>query len=78
MIHDANSVSKVLAMALLNQDRNKVLVGLHLDALATAQAAPTPQTRAACRQAAYAKRRIMRVRPASQRSVHRSTSRLPY
>jgi hypothetical protein len=33
--HEANTVKKVLALALLNQDGNEVLVGLELDALAT-------------------------------------------
>jgi hypothetical protein len=35
--HEASAITKVLALALLNQDGNKVLVGVHLDALATTQ-----------------------------------------
>jgi hypothetical protein len=35
--HEADTVTKMLALALLNQDGNKVLIGLELDALATTQ-----------------------------------------
>jgi hypothetical protein len=52
--HEATTVKKVLPLALLSQDRNEVLVGLDLDALATAEY--TPNICAACRQAAYVKK----------------------
>ena len=35
--HEANTVKKVLTLTLFNQNRNKILVGLELDALATTQ-----------------------------------------
>jgi hypothetical protein len=35
--HEASAVTKVLTLTLLNQDRNKVLVGIDLDAIAAAQ-----------------------------------------
>jgi hypothetical protein len=35
--HETSAITKVLALALLNQDRNNVLVGLDLDTLAITQ-----------------------------------------
>jgi hypothetical protein len=63
--HEADAVNKVFAPTLLDQDRNKVLVRLDLDTLATAQVNVKCQTHAACQWAACARRRIPRTHSAS-------------